>query len=87
MPGPSSTPTEGQQASGEVRSDDHRGQSELGEQGGPGVVDVQVGDEDAVDPALDGEPPVALVLGLVLGDHLQEQRVAVLATARSRRRR
>ena len=87
MPGASSTPTEGQRDLRQVRSDDHRGQSELGEQGGAGVVDVQVGEEDAVDAALDAEPAVALVLGVVLGDHLEEQRVAVLATARSRRRR
>ena len=59
-PGASSTPTAGQNASPRAGPDDDGGQAQLGEQRRARVVDVQVGDEDAVDAALVGEPAVGL---------------------------
>ena len=60
--------------------DDDGRQSELGEQRGPLVVDGQVGDQDAVDAALGGEPAVRRLV-VALGD-LEQQRVAVLGEHR-----
>ena len=56
--------------------DDDGRQPELGQQRGALVVDGQVGDQDAVDPALGGEPAVRRLV-VALGD-LEQQRVAVL---------
>ena len=58
----------------EVGSDDDRGQAQLLEQGGPLVVDLQVGDEHAVDPALLDQPAVRRMV-VALG-HLQQQCVS-----------
>ena len=71
----------------QCRAHDHRGESQLCEQRRTWVVDVEVGDEDAVDPALVAEPAVALLLALVLGHDLEQQGVVVRGTARSPRPR
>ena len=65
------------EASPSAGPDDDGRQTELGEQGGARVVDVQVGDEDAVHAAALGEAAIAVVLLLLLGDDLEQQRVAV----------
>ena len=76
MPGASSTPSVGRRVVVERRPDDDGRQAELGEQRGTRVVDPEVGDEDAVDAALLGEPAVRGRV-VVLGD-LQQQRVPAL---------
>ena len=50
------------------------GQAQLLEQGGPVVVDLQVGDEHTVDPALLDQPAVGSVV-VALG-HLEQQCVS-----------
>ena len=45
---------------------------------GPQVVDPHVGEEDAVDAAVGGQPAVALVLAALVADDLQHQGVAPL---------
>ena len=65
--------------------DDDGRQPELGEQRGALVVDGQVGDQDAVDPALGGQPAVRRLV-VALGD-LEQQRVARARTAPTRGRR
>ena len=57
---------------------DHHGrQAERVEQVRPGVVDTQIGEEDAVDPTAGSERLVVAALGLLVGDHLQQQGLAV----------
>ena len=59
-----------------VRADPDRRQADLGEQRGAWVVDPQVGEEDTVDPAVGGEPPVARQLALAVRHDLQQQGLA-----------
>ena len=61
------------------------GRLELLEECGTRVVDLQVGDEHAIHPALLGQPAVGRVV--VLLGHLQQQRVPARATGPPRGRR
>jgi hypothetical protein len=56
---------------------DHHGrEAQRLEQGRPVVVDTEIGEEDAVDPAARSERLVVAALGLLVGDHLQKQGLA-----------
>ena len=87
MPGRSSTATHGRllpTQSGPIQT---AGSPVSASSAGRGSSDPQVGEEDAVDPAVRGEPPVAGQLAVEVRHDLQEQRLAAAARAPTRCRR
>ena len=87
MPGRSSTATHGRLLPTQSGPIADRREPDLGEQRGPRVADPQVGEEDAVDPAVRGQPPVAGQLAVEVRHDLQEQRLAERRRAPTRCRR